>query len=143
MRLEQTIFSPPLVLPAPSYHYICFRGMDVILRPIFSILTIPDLKIKQPTWLHVCIAYAFHRNVKYVENAFRPPPPGPSLHSSSQPTSSSLAASSTMSLSSLPGWTQSDDLRFCCQGVREGFKKPRHGNFPWRGGGRGVPPPFR
>ena len=110
------------MLPAPSYHYICFRGMDVILRPIFSILTIPDLKIKQPTWLHVCIAYAFHRNVKYVENAFRPPPPGPSLHSSSQPTSSSLAASSTMSLSSLPGWTQSDDLRFRC------LFFPNHGN---------------
>ena len=35
--------------------------MDVILRPIFSILTIPDLKIKQPTWLHVCIT--LHRNV--------------------------------------------------------------------------------
>ena len=31
--------------------------MDVILRPIFSVLTVPDLKIKQPTWLHVSIFF--------------------------------------------------------------------------------------
>jgi len=31
--------------------------MDVILRPIFSVLTVPDLKIKQPTWLHVSILF--------------------------------------------------------------------------------------
>merc|ERR1712156_795935 len=33
------------------------RGMDVILRPIFSVLTVPDLKIKQPTWLHTPSAW--------------------------------------------------------------------------------------
>jgi len=31
--------------------------MDVILRPIFSVLTVPDLKIKQPTWLHTPSAW--------------------------------------------------------------------------------------
>merc|ERR1712223_1613338 len=31
--------------------------MDVILRPIFSVLTVPDLKIKQPTWLHTPFAW--------------------------------------------------------------------------------------
>merc|ERR1712038_31740 len=30
---------------------------DVILRPIFSVLTVPDLKIKQPTWLHTPSAW--------------------------------------------------------------------------------------
>ena len=25
--------------------------MDVILKPIFSILTVPDLKIKKPSWI--------------------------------------------------------------------------------------------
>ena len=112
MRLESNIFSPPLgaTYPLPVLSLHCFRGMDVILRPIFSILTVPDLKIKQPTWLHVCITYCiyvFHRFVintfNHIVNAFRPPLPGPSLHLSSPPTSSSLAASSTMSLLNLPG----------------------------------------
>ena len=46
--------------------------MDVILRPIFSVLTVPDLKIKQPTWLHVsifftCIRKAPHSTFFYYQ----------------------------------------------------------------------------
>ena len=28
-----------------------FRDMELILRPIFNVLTIPDLKIKKPSWI--------------------------------------------------------------------------------------------
>ena len=37
--------------------------MDVILRPIFSVLTVPDLKIKQPTWLHVSIFFTWMKSM--------------------------------------------------------------------------------
>ena len=80
--------------------------MDVILRPIFSILTVPDLKIKQPTWLHVCImtiVWSVQKDNLLRVNSPRPPPPGPSLLSSSPPTSSSLVELSTTSLLNHPG----------------------------------------
>ena len=46
--------------------------MDVILRPIFSVLTVPDLKIKQPTWLHVSIFFTSMKSTSLT--LFQTPP---------------------------------------------------------------------
>ena len=59
--------------------------MDIVLRPLFSVLTVPDLKLKKPSWIQMPSPWAIfafvlgkaskkNDEIEFSTNVLTPPP---------------------------------------------------------------------